>query len=191
MRVRIRRFGGLSQPHDHRRESELGKVSIRQSDGQGGRVGDAPRAVGTPGGLRRPIFNPCCFRYSESSSTVIPSTPGLPLFALTRCNACLQFSSSQTSSISRSLPARLSDLRFAISVSVPCSAALGASLLLSAGKASTSCSGRFFCRHPLMSRAAYLPFPLFPLRGTVRAFGSSFPARPILFAPPFGIGVPP
>src|SRR5271169_431054 len=28
-------------------------------------------------------------------------------------------------------------------------------------------SGRFFCRRPLMSRAAYLPFPLFPLRGTV------------------------
>src|SRR5580658_9990416 len=32
--------------------------------------------------------------------------------------ACLQFSSSQTSSISRSVPARLSDLRFATSVSV-------------------------------------------------------------------------
>ncbi|MGA8622243.1 MAG: hypothetical protein WB660_27445, partial [Candidatus Sulfotelmatobacter sp.] len=25
MRVRIRRFGGLSRAHDHRRESELGK----------------------------------------------------------------------------------------------------------------------------------------------------------------------
>jgi hypothetical protein len=99
-----------------------------------------------------------------------------------RCNACLQFSSSQTSSISRSVPARLSDLRFARSVSIHCSAAFGASLLLSAGKASTSCSGRLFCRCPLMSRAAYLPFPLFPLRGTVRAFGSSFPARPICFS---------
>jgi len=53
MRVRIRRFGGLSRPHDHRRESELSKVSIRQSDGQCGRVCDAPRAVRTPGGLRR------------------------------------------------------------------------------------------------------------------------------------------
>ena len=41
----------------------------------------------------------------------------------------------------------------------------------STGKASSSCSGRFFCRRPLMSRTAYLPFPLFPLRGTVRAFG--------------------
>src|SRR5208337_965765 len=103
--------------------------------------------------------------------TVIPSTPGLPLFALTRCNACLQFSHSQTSSISRSVSARLSGLRFATSVSVPFPSAFGASLLLSVGKASTPCSGWFFCRCPLMSRAAYLPFPLFPLRGTVRAFG--------------------
>src|SRR5438874_3480424 len=112
----------------------------------------------------------CCFRYSGNSSTVIPSTPGLPLLALTRCKACLQFSSSQTSSMSRSVPARLSVLRFATSVSVPFSVVFGASLLPSTGKASTSCSGRFFCRCPLMSRAAYLPFPLLSLRGTVRAF---------------------
>src|SRR5207248_5770773 len=86
-------------------------------------------------------------------------------------------------------PARLSDLRFATSVSVPCTTAFGASLLLSVGKASTSCSGRFFCRCPLMSRAAYLPFPLFPLRGTVWAFEHR--SRPGLsVAPPFGIGVP-
>ena len=56
MRVRIRRFGGLSRPHDQRRESELGKVSVRQSDGQGGRVGEAPRAVRTAGGLRRQVL---------------------------------------------------------------------------------------------------------------------------------------
>ena len=31
-------------------------------------------------------------------------------------------------------------------------------------------TGQFFCRRPLMSRATYLPFPLFPLRGTVQAF---------------------
>jgi hypothetical protein len=36
--------------------------------------------------------------------------------------------------------------------------------------ASPGSSGRLFCRCPFMSRAAYLPFPLFPLRGTVRAF---------------------
>ena len=107
---------------------------------------------------------------SGNSSTVIPSTPGLPLFALTRCNACLQFSSSQTSSLSRSVPARLSVLCFTMGVSVPCTVAVGASLLLSTAKASTPCSGWFFCRRPFMSRTAYLPFPLFPLRGTVRAF---------------------
>src|SRR2546423_11065445 len=113
----------------------------------------------------------------------------LPLLALTRCKACLQFSSSQTSSMSRSVPARLSVLRFATSVSVPFSAAFGASLLPSTGKASTSCSGRFFCRCPLMSRAAYLPFPLLPLRGTVRAFGPRSRLG-LSVAPPFGLGVP-
>src|ERR1700685_1007725 len=99
-----------------------------------------------------------------------PVYPGLPLLALTRCNACLQFSSSQTSSISRSVPARLSVLCFAMSVSVPFTSAFGASLLPSAGKASTPCSGWFFCRCPLMSRTAYLPF-LYSPRGV--PFGPS------------------
>jgi hypothetical protein len=119
-------------------------------------------------------------------STVIPSTPGLPLLALTRCNAGLLFSSSQTSSISRSVPARLPDLRFATSVSVPFPVIFGALLLPSPAKASTSCSGRFFCRCPLMSRAAYLPFPLFPLRGTVRTFDPRSPLG-LSVAPPFGL----
>jgi site-specific DNA recombinase len=39
---------------------------------------------------------------------------------------------------------RLSVLCFAMSVSIPFASAVGASLLLSAGKASTPCSGRFF-----------------------------------------------
>jgi hypothetical protein len=89
------------------------------------------------------------------------------------------FPGSQTSSISRSVPARLPDLRFATSVSVPFPGVFGALLLPSPSKASTSCSGRFFCRCPLMSRAAYLPFALFPLRGTVRPSipvpGSAYP----------------
>src|SRR5438309_6403510 len=55
----------------------------------------------------------------------------------------------------------------------------GASLLLSTGKASSPCSGWFFCRRPLMSRAAYLPFPLFPLMGYRLGLRSSFPAWPI------------
>ncbi len=88
--------------------------------------------------------------------------------------------------MSRSLPARLSDLRVAMSVSVPCAAAVGASLLPSAGKASTSCSGWFFCRCPLLSRATYLPFPLFPLRGTVRDFGPRS-RRGLSVSPPFGL----
>ena len=58
--------------------------------------------------------------------------------------------------------AGLSVPRFAASDSVPSSETLGASLLLSSMKANTSW---FFCRLSLMSRAAYLPLPLTPLRG--------------------------
>src|SRR2546427_8375852 len=101
----------------------------------------------------------CCFRNSGNSWTVIPSTPGLPLLALTRANACLQFSRSQTSSINCSPIARLSVPRFAASDSVPSADSLGASLLLSSVKANISW---FFCRLSLMSCAAYLPFPLTP-----------------------------
>ena len=61
-------------------------------------------------------------------------------------------------------------VRFAVSVSVPCPPVLGASLLLSVGKASPNCSGWLFCRLPLMSRADYSPLPLLCLRRTVRAF---------------------
>ena len=92
--------------------------------------------------------------------------------ALTRANACLQFYCAQTSSINRSPMAGLSILRFAASDSVPFAEAVGASLLLSTGKASTPCSGRFFCRCPLMSCAAYLPLPLPPCgdRSGLRSF---------------------
>ena len=81
----------------------------------------------------------------------------------------MQFSSSQTSSIRRSVPARLSDCRYAVSVSVPCAEAFGASLLPSPEKPSALCSSWFFCRCPLMSCAAYFPF-LYSLVGTVWAF---------------------
>ena len=49
----------------------------------------------------------------------MPSTPGLPLLALTRFNACLQFSRSQTSSINCSAMAGLSVPRFPADDSVP------------------------------------------------------------------------
>src|SRR5579871_4645170 len=119
----------------------------------------------------------CCFRYPGRSPTVTPSTPGLPLLALTRDNACLQFSRSQTSSINCSPMAGLSVLRFAVRDSVPSTEAVGASLLLSSIKASSSW---FFCRLSLMSRAAYSPLPSTPLRGP---FGPSSVAgllRPLL-----------
>ena len=67
--------------------------------------------------------------------TVIPSTPGLPLLALTRCNACLTFSRSHHLLHHSSVPAGLSVLRFAVSDSVPSPPGLGASLLGAGGKA--------------------------------------------------------
>src|ERR1700687_3734126 len=108
----------------------------------------------------------CCSRYSGNCWTVIPSTPALPLLALTRANACLQFSRPQTSSINCSPMAGLSVPRFTASDSVPSSDTLGASLLLSSWKANTSW---FFCRWSLMIRAATRHSHQ-PLAGTVRAF---------------------
>jgi hypothetical protein len=109
----------------------------------------------------------CCFRYSGNCWTVIPSTPALPLLALTRANACLQFSRPQTSSINCSAIAGLSVPRFPADDSVPSLEAIGASLLPSSMKA--NCSW-FFCRLSSMSRAAYSPLPLPSLRRTVWAF---------------------
>src|ERR1700751_383624 len=64
------------RPHDHEWKSELGKVGVRQSDGQGGRVGDAPRAVGAPSGLRRQVLAPTPFaKFAKSRSTLLPLLP--------------------------------------------------------------------------------------------------------------------
>src|SRR6266498_2879142 len=97
----------------------------------------------------------------------MPSTPGLPLLALTRFNACLQFSRPQTSSINCSAMAGLSVPRFPVDESVPSGRSFGASPLSPSIKASTSW---LFCRLASMSRAAYSPLPLPSLRRTVWAF---------------------
>src|SRR5712691_4598505 len=112
----------------------------------------------------------CCFRYAGNCSTVIPSTPALPLLLLTRANACWQFFRPQTSSISCSLLAGLSASRFAANDSVPSPEPLGASLLLTSAKANTSW---FFGRLSFMSHAAYLPLSLAPCGGP---FGPSSPS---------------
>src|SRR6266849_3977556 len=109
----------------------------------------------------------CCFRNSANCWTVIPSTPALPLLALTRFNACLQFSRPQTSSINCSAMAGLSIPRFPADDSVPSWRPFGASPLYSSIKANTSW---FFCRPSSMSRAVYSPLPLPSLRRTVWAF---------------------
>src|SRR6516162_8422733 len=109
----------------------------------------------------------CCFRNAGNCWAVIPSTPALPLLALTRFNACLQFSRSQTSSINCSVMAGLSVPRFPANDSVPSGRYFGASPPSYSRKANTSW---FFCRLSPMSRAAYSPLPLPPLRRTVWAF---------------------
>src|SRR5215472_1298121 len=109
----------------------------------------------------------CSFRNAGNCWTVIPSTPALPLLALTRFNACLQFSRPQTSSINCSVMAGLSIPRFPADDSVPSTEAVGASLLPSSIKASSSW---FFCCLSPMSCAAYSPLPLPSLRRTVWAF---------------------
>src|SRR5712692_10660391 len=61
----------------------------------------------------------CCPKYTANSATVIPSTPGAPRLAFTRCNAFLRLPASHTSSIRRSV-AGFSVTPFTIRDSVPC-----------------------------------------------------------------------
>src|SRR5215469_1849413 len=82
----------------------------------------------------------------------MPSTPGAPLFAFTRFNACFRFSLSQTSSISRPQADGLSGSGFAAIGSAPRSAATGASPLPPLSR--TRC---VFCCAPMSSSPAYSP----------------------------------
>ena len=111
----------------------------------------------------------CSRRCPGSSSTVIPSTPGLPRFARTRASARLQFSRSQARSIHCSLLAGLSSPRPAARGSVPSLVTSGASPLPSSAKASTSW---VFCRFPLTRNAVLLAAPF------VQAFDPDGPTMP-------------
>jgi hypothetical protein len=116
-----------------------------------------------------PISSSCCFRYSGNSSTVIPS-PRTPLIRLDSLECRLAVFPladffHEACASSQAFRLVLRHPRFG-----PLRGGLRGITLLSAGKASTPGSGLFFCRCPLLSRAAYLPFPLFPWRGTVPAF---------------------
>src|SRR5215472_17169144 len=69
MRVRIRRFGGLSGNRaNQRRKPELGEVGIGQGTAQSGRVRESPRAVRTPGSRCREVLTDAPFaKLAESS----------------------------------------------------------------------------------------------------------------------------
>ena len=119
----------------------------------------------------------------------MPSTPALPRFPWTRFNALNRFSLWHTSSINRSVPAGLSALRRAISGSGPPPVALGASPLLSSGKASLSWI--VFCRLPVMSSASYLPLHTFgpsAIHPPTMPSADSWPAfeSPLSSSSPFG-----
>ncbi len=86
---------------------------------------------------------------------VIPSMPGLPLFARTRFHAFSRFPRSHTSSISRSFAAGLSDSRFAMVGSVPCWRGREGSPRDCAMKARFDCTYRVFCRFPSMRAEPY------------------------------------
>jgi hypothetical protein len=93
-----------------------------------------------------------------------PTTPGLPLCALIRANACLQSSRPQTSFINCSLMVGLSaPLRRERFGPFPFDTAWIPSELHSAFVLEAN-SSWFFCRLSLISRAAYLPLPSTPCR---------------------------
>ena len=98
----------------------------------------------------------CSRRCPGRSSTVIPSTPGLPRFPRTRASARLQLLRSQARSIHCSSVVGLSSRRPAVCGSVPSPVASGASPPPSTGKASTSW---MFCRIPLTRNAVLLAPP--------------------------------
>ena len=103
---------------------------------------------------------PVPFQVPGSCRTVIPSAPGLPLLALSRFNACLQFSRLQTSSINCS---SLAGLFVFLCASPRAFRSLleGRSGLHPFSSIKANCSW-FFCRFPLASRAAYSPLPSTP-----------------------------
>ena len=107
---------------------------------------------------------------------VIPSTPALPLLALTRCNAAFRLSRSQTSSISRSVLAGRSDSFVAPDDSVSSLPAPRASPVSGDEK-----SRRIWtcCCDPSARLMAYWPLLL------VRAFSHRFRLG-LSVAPPFG-----
>src|SRR5260221_1830645 len=94
----------------------------------------------------------CTTRCGDSSITVIPSTPGLPLFCFTRFSAASAFARPTTCSISQRSPPERSSPRDVVGAS-PLHWLLGVSPLLSS--ASSSCS-------PVFWRMA-LPCPAFVL----------------------------
>src|ERR1039457_6457444 len=85
----------------------------------------------------------------------MPSTPGAPLFALTRRNASFRFSRSTISSIVRSVPARLSGALTAFNDSDSPLTALRVSPV---GEEEKSRLLWAFCRMSLLRFMSYLPF---------------------------------
>ena len=64
------------RPHDHEWKSELGKVGVRQSDGESGRVRNPPGAVRTPGrGCREVLTDAPLAKFAKPCPSALPLLP--------------------------------------------------------------------------------------------------------------------
>src|SRR6516162_4686444 len=121
----------------------------------------------------------CCFRYSFSPTTLMPSTPGLPLLPLTCRHAAFRFSRSHTASINRFVLAGFSDPLAAPDASVSSLPASRGSPVSAEEKSSFIW---IFCCLSSLRLMAYWPLLL------VRAFGHrSRLAYPLLRLSAFGV----
>ena len=142
------------KPVEHGRDAELSHPAAWASGSRTGLTGCGWYA---PASNCSRISGQCCPQVSGSSSTVIPSMPGLPLFCLTRFNARSAGSGARAPvSISRPVPGLAFSAR-SPSPFARSAAALGASPLLSNG--SSSCPD--FWGHDGPRRSVALPFLTF------------------------------
>ena len=153
------------------RSSTVGMPSLRSSPSG---FGISTRFTGF--GLYVPLIScsrmavQCCFRWSSSWLTVIPSTPGAPLLALTRRNASFKFSRSTISSIVRSVLAWLSGALVVRTDSAPSLPTLRGSPVGEGGEVQIALD---VLPHVVVETHDLLASPL------VWAFDHRYPSRPI------------
>ena len=157
-RTTLRRplLAGFEQPV---RQHASGQVASHQS--KHSPVGDARRHASHQPVVIDPVEE-LRQRTLGSWRTVMPSTPGAPLFRTTARNAASMFSGSQIASISSVVRAGLSGSDLAVTTSTSRASGREASPRSGIGKSSISWIGG---RGVIMRRPSYLPSPSTPSRG--------------------------